>query len=190
MTDQFPCTRVSDASRVRTLIPKRASRQPGRGRMETRRIRRLERRRVHRITVLYAAVAVIGVAVGVALPQSTTLSVALFAVAACSLVVVAMRGESTAPLHGLHRVVRLPLRTSASATLESFGSRLAGSARALVRLDPAPVPVVLDEPDDEAESWWGPVTAPLTPPAAAPPAPSTPVVAAAMASARVASDGT
>jgi hypothetical protein len=53
-------------------------------------------------------------------------------------------------------VIRLPVRTSVSATLESFWSRVAGSARALVVRAPKPVALAIDEPDDEAEAWWGP----------------------------------
>lgn len=162
--------------------------------METRRIRRLERRRMRRIGAMVTSIAVIGVAVGMALPQSTTASAALVGAAAVCLVIVAVRGDSVAPLHGLHRIVRLPLATSVTATMASLRSRIVGSARALARIRPRPTPLVLDEPDDDADSWWGvrPVpTAPavdvpdVEPSAAQLPAP---VLAAPMRSARVPDD--
>jgi hypothetical protein len=141
--------------------------------------------------VLVAAVAAIGIAVGMALPHNTPASIALLALAtAC--VVVAVRDESVAPLHGLHRVVRLPWRRSLSATAASFAARVAGSARALVTRRRPPTAIVLDEPDDEAESWWG---APATPASAEPtpaspePASPEPVLAAPLRSAQVAAPG-
>jgi hypothetical protein len=147
--------------------------------METRRIRRLERRRVHRILGLACAVSALGVAVGMSLPRSTPVSVALFALAACALVTVALRDESIAPLHGLHRVMRLPLRQSLAATIASFGSRIAGTARGLVSRRPELTPIVLDEPDDEAEAWWGRAAASAPAPTlAAQPRPVEPVEAA------------
>jgi len=152
--------------------------------METRRIRRLERRRTHRTVVLAASATVLGVAVGMSLPQSTTVALVLLACAACSSVVVAARADSRAPLHGLRRAVRLPMRTTISATLESFRSRLVGTLRSVVPRRPAPTPAALDEaddepddePDDEAVAWWGTTSSP------------TPVVAAPIRSARVPAD--
>ena len=123
--------------------------------METRRIRRQERRRAHRIAGLAVSVAVLCVAIGMSLPHSTTASVLLFVAAGGCLLIVVMRDEARAPLHGLHGVVRLPLVAATSATLASFWSRLAGSARAVVGARMQPTPLVLDEPDDEAEAWWG-----------------------------------
>jgi hypothetical protein len=76
------------------------------------------------------------------------------AAASCALVVV-MRDGALAPTHGLRRVIRLPFPTSMSATLESFRSRLVGTLRAVVARPPEPVVLVLDEPDEEAEAWWG-----------------------------------
>jgi hypothetical protein len=123
--------------------------------METRRIRRLERRRAHRIAGLAVSVAVLCVAIGMSLPHSTTASVLLFVAAACCLVIVVMRDEARAPLHGLHRVIRLPFSSALSATLASFWSRVRGSARAVLGRRMQPTPLVLDEADDEAEAWWG-----------------------------------
>ena len=175
--------------------------------METRRIRRQERRRAHRIAGLAVSVAVLCVAIGMSLPDSTTASVLLFVAAGGCLLIVVMRDEARAPLHGLHRVVRLPLFVATSATLASFWSRLSGSARAVVGERMQPTPIVLDEPDDEAEAWWGP-TAATPPPLASflptpeleqlaqpePPAPEpepvfAPVLAAPIPSARVPAAG-
>jgi hypothetical protein len=159
--------------------------------METRRIRRLERRRVRRIAALCVSIAVIGVAVGMTLPQSTTVSVVLLGAAAGCLVILVVRGEAMAPLHGLRRVVRLPMRRAIAATTESLWRRLLGSLRALARLRPQPTPLVLDELDDESREWWG--VQPVTPPTAVVDEKSesssgslpAPVLAAPMRSARV-----
>src|SRR5690349_18406773 len=123
--------------------------------METRRIRRQERRRAHRIAGLAVSVAVLCVAIGMSLPHSATASVLLFVAAGGCLVIVLLSDEARAPLHGLHRVVRLPLVTAVSATLASFWSRLTGSVRAVVGQRMQPTSIALDEPDDEAEAWWG-----------------------------------
>jgi len=128
--------------------------------METRRILRLERRRAHRTAVLAVVCALLGVGVGMVLPRSTAASVALLAIAAACLVVVAFHAESFAPLHGLHRVVRLPLLRAISATFASFRARVIGSLRALPRLRPSSSsPIVLDELDEDAAAWWGPTAA-------------------------------
>jgi hypothetical protein len=130
--------------------------------METRRIRRLERRRAHRIAWLAVSVAVLCVAIGMSLPHSTTASVLLFVAAGGCLVIVVMRDEARAPLHGLHRVVRLPFAAALAATAASFWSRVTGSLRAVLGRRMQPTPILLDEPDDEAEAWWGrDATAPL-----------------------------
>lgn len=121
------------------------------------------------------SIAVLGVAVGTALPQSTTVSLLLLTASAGCLAIVVLRDPSLAPLHGLHHVVRLPLLTSAAATVESFRSRLAGTLRTLVGRA-APSPVVLDEPDDDAERWWGISAAPEVPVAPVVPAPMPPEV--------------
>ena len=130
--------------------------------METRRIRRLERRRAQRIAGLAVSVAVLCVAIGMSLPHSTTASVLLFVAAGCCLLIVVMRDEARAPLHGLHRVVRLPFSAALAASLASFWSRITGSLRAVLGRRMQPTPIVLDEPDDEAEAWWGRTAA--TPP--------------------------
>ena len=110
------------------------------------------------------------------LPRSTTASVVLLASAAVCLAAVALHAESFAPLHGLHRVVRLPLLRSISATVASFSARVVGSLRALRHLRPTPSAIVLDELDEDAAAWWGTTAAP--PPAASVPAPFVPVPSA------------
>jgi len=124
--------------------------------METRRIRRLARRRVQRTALLASSLAALGLALGMALPHSTLAAVLVFVAASACAVTVVLHDDARAPSHGLHHVIRLPVRTSVSATLESFWSRVAGSARALFVRAPKPVALALDEPDDEAEAWWGP----------------------------------
>ena len=140
--------------------------------METRRIRRQERRRAHRTGLLVCSVAVLGVALGMMLPENRIAFFALLGVAALCVLIVIVRDERRAPLHGLHQVVRLPLRASATTTLASYGSRVAGSAGRFFGTR-EPTLIVLDESDDEAAAWWGPtvVAAPLpvpVPPAEAP----------------------
>jgi hypothetical protein len=143
--------------------------------METRRIRRRERQRARRIAGLAISVGLLCVALGMALPHNATASVLLFAAAAGCLVVLVMRDERRAPLHGLRRVVRLPLFRSVGATAASFRARTAGTFRAVVRQRFQPTPIALDEADDEAEAWWGASnTDELAP--STPPAPSTPVL--------------
>mgnify|MGYP000873098681 CR=1 FL=1 len=115
-----------------------------------------------------------GVAIGMTLPHSTTASVALLGGAAACLVLVAVRRDAVAPLHGLHRIVRLPFGTSVAATFASLWSRVAGSVGAVAQLRPRPTPLVLDEPDDEADEWWG--VRPDATVAAEPPVVDAPVV--------------
>jgi hypothetical protein len=158
--------------------------------MDTRRIRRHERRRTRHNVVTATSVAVIGVAVGTALPRSATASVALLACGACCLAVVVMRDPSFAPLHGLRGVVRLSWRRSLAVTLESFTSRFVGTVHAVVTPQPAPTPIEVDEPDDEAAEPAGFAAPPAAlapwppPPPPAPPLPA-PVLAAPMPSAHV-----
>lgn len=169
--------------------------------MDTRRIRRVERRRAHRFASLVVATALLCVALGMVLPRSSPATVALIVVALSWLAFVALTDERIAPLHGLHRVVRLPVFTSIGATVASFRSRLAGSVRAVAGARLRPNAVVLDECDDDAAAWWGPHAAPPVqpvppsvsspplqpePPVAALPAP---VVAAPVSSARVPAEG-
>jgi hypothetical protein len=130
--------------------------------METRRIRRLERRRTRRVALAIIALAGLGLAVGLALPRNQFASALLSGVAIAVLVVIALRDDAIAPTHGLRHVVRLPVQSAVSATLESFWSRFVGTirarARALVGALPrsTPVPLELDDAlDDEAEAWWG-----------------------------------
>jgi hypothetical protein len=130
--------------------------------METRRIRRLERRRAHRTAVMATLAAVFGIAVGLALPQNRTAALVLVMCAACCAAIVTLRDERRAPLHGLHEVVRLPLHHSLSLTLASFWSRAVGTLRAATRRPPELVPILLDESDAEAEAWWGPTAAPAS----------------------------
>jgi hypothetical protein len=131
--------------------------------METRRIRRQERRRMYRTGLLGCSVAVLGVALGMMLPHNRIVFFALLGVAAICVVIVIARDETHAPLHGLHRVVRLPLRRSVATTGASLRSRAAGSARAVLGSRRTPAPIVLDEPDDEAAAWWGPYVVPAEP---------------------------
>jgi hypothetical protein len=124
--------------------------------METRRIRRLARRRRRRTALLAASVVVIGIGVGMSLPHDHTATIVLLVASVACLVLVGGRDESVAPLHGLRRVVRLPLRAAIGATLASFRARLGGSLRAVgAKLRPEPPPLVLDEPDEESAAWWG-----------------------------------
>jgi hypothetical protein len=99
--------------------------------METRRIRRLQQRRVRRVLVVMMSVAALGLGVGLALPRSATLSVLLLALAVASLVTIGVRAEAVAPSHGLTRVVRLPTASAISATLDSFRSRIVGTVDSL-----------------------------------------------------------
>ncbi len=148
--------------------------------METRRIRRLARRRVYRTVALAASLAAFGFALGMALPRNALASGLAFVAAMCCVLVVVMRDDSIAPIHGLHRVIRLPLRQSVSATLDSFWSRIVGTARAVFTRTPRPAAVALDEPDDESEAWWGNEPRPMTPLLAesVPPVPALPTVSA------------
>jgi hypothetical protein len=124
-----------------------------RGRMETRRIRRLERQRSRRVILGSIALAAIGVAVGLTLPRSTAVSALILAVALPGLASIAVRTESFAPMHGLHRVVRLPVRSAVSATLESWWSRVVGTIRAIWSRTHRVASVPRE--DDEAQAWWG-----------------------------------
>lgn len=109
--------------------------------METRRIRRLERRRTHRIVVLVMSFTLAGLAVGTALPRNATATIALGSLAACGLVVVVLRREAVAPLHGLHHVVRLHPAATIGAAAASYGARIVGSAHAVAgRLRPPTAP--------------------------------------------------
>jgi hypothetical protein len=99
--------------------------------METRRIRRLQQRRVRRVLVVMMSIGALGLGVGLALPRSATLSVLLLALAVASLVTIGVRAEAVAPSHGLTRVVRLPTASAISATLDSFRSRVVGTVDSL-----------------------------------------------------------
>jgi hypothetical protein len=165
--------------------------------METRRIRRHARRHVYRTVALAISLAAFGLALGMALPRSTVASILIFAAAACCSAVVVAHDDAVAPLHGLHRVIRLPLRSSVSATFESMSSRVVGTLRGFVALRPEPTPLVIDEPDDEADEWWGTAARPeaLVVPASEVPAlkvtepdSAAPVLCAPLRSARVPAD--
>src|SRR5438552_18106452 len=100
--------------------------------METRRIRRLERRRTRRVALTIIALAGLGLAIGLALPRNTLASALLSSMAIAVLVMIALRGDEFAPTHGLRHVVRLPMRSAVSATLESFWSRFVGAVGLLL----------------------------------------------------------
>ncbi len=123
---------------------------------------------MYRNVALAGSLAALGLALGMALPRSTLGSLLVFVAAVSCALVVVMRDERLAPTHGLHHAIRLPLRTSVSATLESFWSRLVGTLRAVVTRTPKPVALALDEPDEpdepdeEAEAWWGPRSAEMS----------------------------
>jgi hypothetical protein len=97
----------------------------------------------------------IGVAVGLTLPRSATASALVLAVAVPSLAILVLGAESLAPMHGLHRVVRLPLRSAVSATLESYWSRVAGSARGIWGRTSGVASTPREDLDDDAVAWWG-----------------------------------
>lgn len=135
--------------------------------MDTRRIRRLERRHSRRIVIATLAFGAIGVAIGLALPRSASASAVVLVAAAATLAVIALRADAVAPSHGLRYVVRLPFPAAVATSLESFRSRLVGSARALWEWKPTALPAV-EEADDETEAWWGAQPGPEKTPALVP----------------------
>jgi len=114
----------------------------------------MQRRRLHRSTMLAAMFIVIGLALGASLPQSETVSFLLLAVAAALLVLLLVREDSRAPYHGLHHAIHLPAGTSVAATFDSFRSRVVGTVRAGFDR-PQKMVEVVEPDDDEAEAWWG-----------------------------------
>src|SRR5690348_15970066 len=113
--------------------------------METRRIRRHARRHMYRTVALAASLAALGLALGMALPRSMLASVVILVVAVCCAAIVVMSEDAVASTHGLRRVIRFPLRTRVSATLESFWSRVTGTVGAVFARSPKPVVLELDE---------------------------------------------
>jgi hypothetical protein len=99
--------------------------------METRRIRRLERRRSRHAAAVTVAVGAIGVAVGLMFPRNDAASALILAVAFPILATTALRAGSFTCMHGLRRVVRLPMRSAISATLESYWSRVVGTTHSM-----------------------------------------------------------
>jgi hypothetical protein len=99
--------------------------------METRRIRRVNQRHRRRVVLVTASIGALGLGVGLVLPRSTAASVVLLAVAALCLGAIGARAEFRAPSHGLNRVVRLSTRSATSAAVDSFRSRIIGSARTI-----------------------------------------------------------
>jgi len=83
--------------------------------MDTRRIRRLERRHSRRIVIATLAFGAIGVAIGLALPRSASASAVVLVAAAATLAVIALRADAVAPSHGLRYVVRLPFPAARAA---------------------------------------------------------------------------
>jgi hypothetical protein len=135
--------------------------------MDTRRIRRLERRHSRRIITATLAFGAIGIAIGLALPRSATASALVLVAAAATLALIALRADAVAPSHGLRYVVRLPFPEAAATSLDSFRSRLVGSARAAWQWKPSALPAV-EEADDETEAWWGAQPEPEKTPALVP----------------------
>jgi hypothetical protein len=99
--------------------------------METRRIRRLERRRRLHVFAVVASVAALGLGTGLALPRHVAAAAALVTAAVVALVVLWARAEARAPSHGLTHVVRLPMSAAVGASIQSLWSRVAGTARAI-----------------------------------------------------------
>jgi hypothetical protein len=99
--------------------------------METRRIRRLKQRHLRRVLVVMTSIGALGLGVGLALPRSTVGSELLLAVALVSLATIGLRAESLAPSHGLNRVVRLSAPSAISTALDSFRSKMVGTANAI-----------------------------------------------------------
>src|SRR5690349_20139254 len=122
--------------------------------MDTRRIRRLERRQARRVVTATVAFGLLGVAVGLTLPRSATLSAVLLVTAAATLALIALRADAVAPSHGLRHVVRLPFPHAVGSSFDSFRSRVVGSVRAAWHWTPNPLPAI-EEVDDETEAWWG-----------------------------------
>jgi hypothetical protein len=121
--------------------------------METRRIRRLQQRRVRRLAVVMSSIGALGLGVGLALPRSVTASVFLLAVALASLVTIGVRVGARAPRHSMTQVVRLPTAAAVSATVDSFRSRIIGTARAIRdRVQPQPAAESHDHDETTDES--------------------------------------
>lgn len=99
--------------------------------METRRVRRLERRRLQRVIVVATSICALGFGVGLSLPRSTVVAVIVLVAAMVSLAIVWARAEHRARSHGLRRVVRFPTHVAISAAFDSLRSRMAGTARAV-----------------------------------------------------------
>jgi hypothetical protein len=104
--------------------------------METRRIRRLEQRRLRRILVVMTSIGMLGLGLGLALPRSTPASALLLVVAVLSLVAITARADSVAPSHGLKGVIRLPTTAAISTSLESFRARVVGTTHAIRPIRP------------------------------------------------------
>src|SRR6266542_3364924 len=121
--------------------------------METRRIRRLQQRRVRRVAVVMSSIGALGLGVGLALPRSATASVLLLAVALASLITIGVRVDARVPSHSMTRVVWLPTAAAVSATLASFRSRIIGTAYAIrERVQPQAAADAHDREEDPDES--------------------------------------
>jgi hypothetical protein len=121
--------------------------------METRRIRRLQQRRLRRVLVVMMSIGALGLGVGLALPRSATFSVLLLALAIPSLVTIGVRAEAAAPSHGLTRVVRLPTSSAVSATLDSFRSRIVGTVESLLHRAVPQRAAAVHEHDGDAQDY-------------------------------------
>jgi hypothetical protein len=81
--------------------------------------------------MVMTSIGALGLGVGLALPRSTTASAFVVAVAVLSLATIGVRAESRAPGHGLHHVVRLSAPSAISTALDSFRSKIVGTALAV-----------------------------------------------------------
>jgi hypothetical protein len=81
--------------------------------------------------MVMTSIGALGLGVGLALPRSTTASALLLAVAVLSLATIGVRAEFLAPSHGLDRVVRLSTSSAVSTAIDSFWSKMVGTAKAI-----------------------------------------------------------
>ena len=124
--------------------------------METRRVRRLEHRRTRRVIVVATSICALGFGAGMSLPRNTAVAVLVTATAAASLALVWARADRRARSHALTHVVRLSAKGAATATWDSWRSRVGGTARAVRDRLWSSTPAVDDDVDREEddEHFW------------------------------------